>query len=265
MRRAIDLADQISAQSLLDVHEVLMRGQPHADPGTFRRQQVWIGATPTPHGAAFVAPHHEQVAAAVEDLCAFVGRTDLPLLTHIAIAHAQFETIHPFNDGNGRTGRALVHAMLRRAGATSGSTVPVSAGLLADVDAYVGGLTAYRDGDVNPIVTAFVAATFTAIGNGRQLAEDLQTAQADWERGLTVRRDAAARRLLPMLPAHPALSSGIVQDLLGVTQPTADSAIRALLDAGILATAGGGQRYRAYVVPDVITAMDEFAARARRR
>ena len=96
-------------------------------------------------------------------------RTDLPVLVHAAVAHAQFETIHPFADGNGRAGRALVHVLLKRAGTTRRITVPVSAGLLGDTDAILPPLTAYRDGEVDPIVSIFAAATFSAVANGRRL------------------------------------------------------------------------------------------------
>ena len=174
MKSAIDLADAIAPESILAIHEVLMHGQAHADPGHFRTEQVWIGgSSASPHSASFVPPHHSRVEAAINDLCAFIARTDVPLLAQAAIAHAQFETIHPFNDGNGRTGRALVHAMLKQAGATTRATIPVSAGLLADTNSYFAALTDYRNGDPSPIVARFADAAFAAIGNGRQLARDL--------------------------------------------------------------------------------------------
>ena len=174
MRRAVELVEEISPASILAVHAALMHGTPTADPGAFRDQQVWVGGSSvSPHGASFVAPHHDRVPAAIDDLCAFIGRTDVPLVVQCAIAHAQFETIHPFVDGNGRVGRALVHAMLQHSGATTRATVPVSAGLLGDTRSYVDALTAYREGDASPIVTRFADAAFAAIGNGRQLAHDL--------------------------------------------------------------------------------------------
>ena len=74
----------------------------------------------------------------MDDLVAFLGRLDIPVLAHVAIAHAQFETIHPFPDGNGRTGRAIVQAMLRHSRVTTNITVPVSAGLLHDAEGYYG-------------------------------------------------------------------------------------------------------------------------------
>jgi Fic family protein len=95
----------------------------------------------------FNPPHHDHVPVLIDDLVAFARRTDIPLLTQAAVAHAQFETIHPFPDGNGRTGRALIHSMLRGHGLTHNVTVPVSAGLLTDTSAYFDALTAYREGE----------------------------------------------------------------------------------------------------------------------
>jgi Fic family protein len=120
MNRALELTGPLTRDHILAIHEALMHGQDRADPGRFRTQQVWIGGTDySPHRADFVPPQDSRIEESIEDLCAFSERTDLPLLAHAAIAHAQFETIHPFNDGNGRAGRALVHTMLRHGGATT--------------------------------------------------------------------------------------------------------------------------------------------------
>jgi Fic family protein len=103
------------------------------------------------------------------DLVAFAGRTDVPVLIQAAIAHAQFETIHPFPDGNGRTGRALLQGMLRHGGLTRNITVPVSAGLLNDTNAYFRALAEYRAGKADAIVITVAEASFAAIRNGRRL------------------------------------------------------------------------------------------------
>ena len=135
----------------------------------------WIGGSRLgPHAAVFVPPVHERVPGLIDDLVAFIARDDVPVLAHAALAHAQFETIHPFEDGNGRTGRALVHAMLRSKGLTRTVTVPISAGLLVDTDAYFVALTAYRSGDPEPIVECFADAAFAAVANGRELVGDLR-------------------------------------------------------------------------------------------
>ena len=117
------------------------------------------------------------------------------IVANAAIAHAQFETIHPFPDGNGRVGRALVHAQLRHARLTRHDTVPVSAGLPTDTDAYVAALGAYREGDPAPVVERFADATFAALANGRQLVSDLHRIRDDWAQQVKARRGAAAWRV----------------------------------------------------------------------
>lgn len=265
MTRAIDLAEEISPATILAVHEALMRGEPLASPGRLRTEQVWVGGSGvSPHGASYVAPHHSRVAAAMDDLCEFVGRSDLPLLVQCAIAHAQLETIHPFTDGNGRVGRALVHAMLQHAGATTRATVPVSAGLLGDTEGYFAALTAYREGDASPIVDRFAEATFAAIGNGRELAGELVEIHEGWASAISARRTAAIWRALPLLLRQPAITSAIVRRELGLSQPAADAVIARLRDAGVVTKAAGRQRYVAWVAPQVTSALDAFAERARR-
>ncbi len=266
MNRALELADSVTPTTILAIHDALMRGQEHADPGRFRTEQVWIGgSSASPHSAAFVPPHHSLVVAAIDDLCTFIARTDVPLLAQSAIAHAQFETIHPFNDGNGRTGRALVHAMLKQGGATTRATVPVSAGLLIDTDSYFAALTAYREGNPSPIVARFADAALAAIGNGRQLARDLLDVYESWSESITVRRTASIWQVLPSLLSQPAVTSALVQEATGLSQPAADNVIGQLREAGILTRATGAQRYVVWVATDVTKALDDFADRARRR
>lgn len=270
MNRALEHAGPLTPGHILAVHEALMHGQNQADPGRFRDRQVWIGGTDySPHRADFVPPLESRIDASINDLCEFSRRTDLPLLAQAAIAHAQFETIHPFNDGNGRAGRALVHVMLRNGGATTRTTVPVSAGLLSDTDAYYEALTAYRNGDPNPIIEEFSRAAFAAVRNGQQLATDLRTLHDGWANRLRARRDAVAWRVLPFLLRQPSVTSKLVQDTFEVTQPAADNALRQLQEAGALSKPktvhGEGQKRNVvYQATEVLEALDRFGDRARR-
>jgi Fic family protein len=194
-------------QSILDMHDALLR---HVEPdiaGKWRDQQVWIGGSNLgPHGAAYVAPHHRHLPGLIEDLVAFIDRDDIPVLTHAALAHAQFETIHPFADGNGRTGRALMHAMLRGKGLTRNVTVPISAGLLVEIEDYFAALTAYRDGDAEAIVLRVADASYAAVNNGRVLVSDLRAIRDDWQGRIRARRElptcsCAIRSSTPMWSA----------------------------------------------------------------
>lgn len=267
MQAALALSDQIDEAAVIEMHEALLSDSAPEMTGRFRQQQVWIGGTEfSPHEAVFVPPHHGRVGDSMADLVGFVRRLDVPALAHAAIAHAQFETIHPFPDGNGRTGRALVHAMLRQAGVTKNIAVPVSAGLLHDLDGYYEALTAYRAGDVDAIVRAFTQAAWFAVASGRRLASDVRAVRASWADATSdLRSDNRARALVDLAIEHPVLNAGLIQDRLGVAAPTAYRAVETLVQRGVLRPANSKQRNRIWIAEALIEALEAFAARALRR
>lgn len=266
MKRAIALADDISIGTILGIHRALLIDSAPDIAGQFRDAPVWIGSGgSTPHTASFVPPRYERVPELMEDLVEFSRRTDVPPLIHAAVAHAQFETIHPFPDGNGRVGRTLVHAMLRSAGTTRSLTVPVSAGLLAEVNDYYEALGAYRQGDLNPIVEQFSAASFRAVQNGRTLVGELVETYEDWLTRVRARRGAAAWRALPHLLAQPAVTVQSVADQTGVSFAAAQTAVDTLEDAQVLSPVDNRKRGRVWVATEITTALDAFARRAGRR
>ncbi|RLZ03090.1 cell filamentation protein Fic [Kocuria tytonicola] len=263
MQSALALADTLSAEAILDMHRVLMAGQPRHTPGQWRDQPVWIGTrSDSPVGAAYVAPVHERVPELVTDLVQCMnGSAASPLVT-VAVAHAQCETIHPFTDGNGRTGRALAQAMLRRWGVTRNVAVPVSAGLLADVNRYHAALDAYRAGDVEPIVQQFSAPSFRAVANARQLVADIDRIRSEWDARLTVRKNSNAGKLLDVLARRPVLDSATAAAELGVQQPNVYPPLRALTDAGIVKSKAEHKLGPFWRSDEVLAASDAFAERA---
>ena len=266
MQAALELSDRIDADAILQMHRALLE---HVDPNTagrWRQQQVWIGGGSLgPHTAQFVPPHHDRVPELIDDLIAFANRVDAPVVAQIAVAHAQFETIHPFPDGNGRVGRALIQAMLRGGQLTRSVAVPLSAGLLHDTATYFHALGEYRSGNLEPIVQSIAEASFAAVANGRTLVRDLETVRADWRTRVTARRDAAVHRLADLLLRQPVVDSKLVTSTLGVTGANAQIAIDRLVDAGILTQITDGRRNRIWQAKDVVRVLDEFAARAKRR
>jgi Fic family protein len=266
MKAAVELADRIDEQAILAMHSALMLDHQPEIVGHWRDQQVWIGGNDYgPHQAAFVPPHQDRVAEAMADLIAFARRDDIPALVHAALIHAQFETIHPFPDGNGRTGRALVHAILRHRGLTRNVTIPVSAGLLTDTDGYFAALTAYRNGEPDVIVTLMAEATFTAITNGRLLVGDLNGARDRWSEVIEARRDAVVWRIMDLLLRQPVVDTGLVQRELNVTSANAGRALEQLATGGVIKEFSDKKRNRLWQAPEVLSALDEFAARAGRR
>lgn len=266
MSAAISLADSLSPEMIRELHRVLMAQQPRHTPGEWRTAAVWIGTqNDSPVGADFVAPVHERIPTLIEDLVAFMHRRDVPAVVSTAIAHAQFETIHPFTDGNGRTGRALAQALLRNRGVTRNVAVPVSAGLLANVEGYHDALTAYRAGDPSAIVLSFAAAAERAVANARLLVEDIDRIRQSWNSRLTARRSSNAWQLLDVIARQPVLNSATAADALGVKQPNVYPPLHALVEAGILKSKAEHQLGPFWRSEEVLAAIDQFAERAGRR
>ncbi|ATG54711.1 cell filamentation protein Fic [Brachybacterium ginsengisoli] len=263
MEAALRLADSLDLETVLALHAELLTGA--RDAGRLRDQLVWVGRSGlSPLGAVHIAPEAEDVPAAMADLVSFLDREDLPVLLHAAIAHAQFETIHPFTDGNGRTGRALVHAMLRGKGLLT-TTAPVSAGLLAQLSAYTEALSAYRAGDARPIVEQFARAARYAAATGTRLVDAL-SAQLEEDRGrLTgVRPHALAWKVLPLLIGQPILSAAHLRSTLDVPAMSAQRALAQLTELGVLQEATGRSRNRVWQHPGILALLDDYAAEVRR-
>jgi Fic family protein len=266
MQAAIELADSLDEEAILAMHSALVAEHAPDIAGRWRQQQVWIGGSSYgPHEATFIPPHQSRVPAAMADLMEFVRRDDVPVLVQAAIAHAQFETIHPFPDGNGRTGRVLIHSMLRRKDLTRNVTVPIAAGLLVDTNAYFAALTAYRAGDVGSIVTRVAEASFEAIANARRLVAAINEIRERWETAVKARRGTASWRIAGLATRQPVFDAETVARELGMFEQNVGRAIEPLVAAGVLSEFTGRRRNRIWQAREIIVALDDFAARAGRR
>src|SRR5699024_256656 len=267
MQEALSHPGEPDVSTILAIHRTLLEPSTPDIAGRFRIKQVWIGASAlSPHGASFVAPHPSRVAPLMRDLEEFIRRKDMPPLVHAALVHAQFETVHPFADGNGRTGRVLVHSMLRRSLPIISTTVPVSAGLLGDTRSYFGALDAYREGDTTRIITELAMGARQAAANGRELAQEVTGIREGWMGTIKGRSDSAAWRLADHLFTQPVVNAAYVARALGVSDRGGRNAIGKLVDAGILRQTVLGRRRNVVWQSDaVVAAMDAFARHAFRR
>ncbi|TVU60974.1 Fic family protein [Paenarthrobacter nitroguajacolicus] len=263
MQAAINLSEDLSVDNVGTLHHTLLSTSDQVIAGEYRNSQVWIRGN-SPHSAEFVPPHHDRVTGAMADLVEFMQRDDIPALAQAAVAHAQFETIHPFADGNGRTGRAIVSAMLRAKGVTANVTIPVSSGLLTDTRRYFDALGAYRGGDILPIVELFAESAMLAVDYGRILVEDITAAQLDYRSKVGAARESVLR-LVELLPREPAITAEMAAEYTGVSTATAYRVVQRLAGVGILTPAGKVRGVSVWIAGDIITALDDFAARAGRR
>lgn len=264
---SVSAAPEITVAHLLEMHRLLLSGtRLSGSAGRLRDQQNWIGGSGyNPCSAAFVPPPPDAVEPLLEDLCRFCSGDALSPVVHAALAHAQLETIHPFVDGNGRIGRALIQVVLRRRGLASRVLPPVSLVLAAQAQQYVAGLMATRyDGDpssqaahegLNQWIAVFASASARAVSDAFDYEGRARELEDEWRSRLgSVRRGSAADLLLGMLPGAPIVTAGGAAELIGRTYQAANQAVTRLTAAGILRPVRVGRRNRAFEAPEVIDA-----------
>ena len=240
MKHAIEIGTAgkpLTTSDIEDTHRTLLRFTEDTDiAGIVRESQNWIGGNDyNPIGAAYVPPPPEYVRPLLDDLCAFATRTDLAPIVQAGIAHAQFESIHPFADGNGRVGRALIYTVLRRRGEIPNYVPPISLIMAAEPMGYVGGLTWYREGGVSAWMAQFADATARAATEAERLADEIEQLQSTWLDDLgQPRRDAAVRQLISALPQQPVIDVAVAQALTGKSHVAVGKALQELERAGIL-------------------------------
>ncbi len=265
--KRVATGDEITLELLLEIHRRLLADtRVHQYAGRLREVQNWIGGSDyNPCSAAYVPPPPEHVPDLLADLCVFCNGSDLPAVAQAAIAHAQFETIHPFVDGNGRTGRALIHLVLRRRGLAQRVMPPVSLVLATWARTYIDGLTQYRHigsptsptamAGVNTWTARFAAACTRCVADASIFQARATDLEAQWRERLgKVRANSATDIILRILPGAPVLTIHSAETLLSRTfKPTRD-ALRRLVEAGILREITLTKRNLAYEAPEIIDA-----------
>jgi Fic family protein len=267
----IGFESEITVDVLLEIHRRLLAGtRLGVYGGNFRHVQNWIGGSDyNPCSADYVPPPPEVVGELMDDLCSFCNTDHLPAVAQAAIVHAQFETIHPFVDGNGRTGRAIIHLVLRRRGLAMRILPPVSLVLATLARDYVSGLTALRyvgpasspeaRNGLNTWMATFAGACVRSVVDATTFESRAADLEEQWrERVGRVRANSATDLLLHRLPGAPVLTAESAAALLGRTFKPANEAIQRLVRAGILRQITIGRRNRAYEAPDVIDAFTEL-------
>lgn len=251
----------VTVQDVLDVHRVLMESDRLAavEAGKVRRVQNWVGGSDySPRDALFVPPDPRHLPTGLEDLAAFSNRADLSPIALAAVAHAHFETLHPFVDGNGRTGRALVHMLWRRTGFAAVAVVPVSTVLLADVGAYFQGLQDYREGNVDGWTAQFAVATARAAHAGADLAQQVQALHARWVEEIHPRRGSALQSLLDLVLTNPVIDIADVRAAVPRAASNLYRALERLTQAGVLTEITDQHRNQVWVAADVFDLLERF-------
>jgi Fic family protein len=242
----------ISVRLLCDAHRLLLNGVRGAgkQPGELRRSQNWIGGT-RPGNAVFVPPPPENVPQLLTDMERFIhdGVTDLPPMVKVALIHAQFETIHPFLDGNGRIGRLLIATLFEHWGLLAEPLMYLSGYLKRHQAEYYRRLSNIRsEGDWEAWVTFFLEGVSVAAADAEHsIIEVASLIAADRKRLLqSPKAGPASYRLFEMLPMMPRFTIERVRQQLDTSFPTATAAVKVLEDLGIVTEMTGQKKNRSY-------------------
>lgn len=258
-------ADPWDVTALQEIHAELAAADryltQHA--GMIREGQNWIGRNAnTPVGADFIPPPARLVPELLADLCDYANRDGVSAMVQAAVVHAQFETIHPFADGNGRVGRALIGGVLIRRGLAQAVLPPVSLVLARDKDAYVDGLTAWRfDGEqgadrwIALLASAAESAALAVVALADRVA---QLVDAWIEEAGRPRANSSALNIIRALPGTPIVSSATAQQITGANESATLRALNRLEETGVLRRVTVGKRDRQWECVGLFALIDEM-------
>ncbi|MFB7252483.1 Fic family protein [Microbacterium sp. NPDC056234] len=255
---------RFALEGFLAAHRALMKDDTHeaAYAGRLRDMQNWIGGSDySPRDALHVPPPPERVTALMKDLVAYLNRDDVPVMVQAAIGHAQFESIHAFTDGNGRIGRALVSAVLRRRGVTRNAVVPLASGLLAKRDEYFAALGDYRQGNPAPLIDLFARSARAAAVCSRESIARIKALPDEWAAELRPRAGSAVAALIPAFYDHPVMAAAEIEQRSGASEQQTYRAIAQLAEAGFIQEITGRKRDRVWVAAELLAELDDLDRR----
>ena len=275
MEQAVHLASdarEITIETLKEVHRALCANTSLEEwGGIIRPMQNWVGGGGSnPLNAEFVPPAPQEVEALLDDLCEYANRTDVSPVVQAALCHAQFETIHPFVDGNGRVGRALIQSVLLRRRAVGNVVPPISLALATQRKDYYVSLNAYQHAldanlesrAVNDWVSCFCGAVCDASVDIEEISHDLQHIKDDWRNKLPrVRAGSTLELMLAKMQAMPYFTTETMVAATKRSKQAVGQAVSKLLEAQIICQTSRGKRSRVFEVPDIL---EEFNVVERR-
>jgi Fic family protein len=262
MERALEVASReapFNVEAIEAIHrEIAVVPSLDKTAGQIRDEPSWIGGT-DPSNAEYVGPPAKHVRPLLDDLCRFIERDDISTVAQAAIAHAQFETIHPFGDGNGRVGRCLIQTIFRRRGLAPSYIPPISLVLGTRKDVYIGGIEAFRTGAVDSWVAYFARATETAALRARRFSGDVEALQGDWRALLApVRADSAALSLIDLLPRFPVLTAAAAEGEIDRSRRATLTGLERLAEAGIVTRHRNQKKGDSWEAKELFALLEEF-------
>ena len=274
MERAIDTAANaktITVDTILNIHKTLCENtRIETFGGKIRGVQNWVGGNSyNPLQADYIPPAPEHVTGLLEDLAEYCNDELVSPVLQAALVHAQFESIHPFIDGNGRTGRALIHLVLKRRGLVENFVPPISLCMATHASDYAFGLSEFRyvDGEdskeirtrINNWVSFFAGCCIQACEYASEFEQRACALQSEWKELLGgVRKGSALEVLLGELIGMPIFTVGMVCESSGRAFSAVSAAVERCIEVGIVKPLGNQKRNRIFEAPSVINEFNVF-------
>ncbi|MDR0885753.1 MAG: Fic family protein [Clostridiales Family XIII bacterium] len=260
MREAIKSDSDIDKDVIKEIHKTLIEPSGADFGGHFRDEQVWIGGSShSPHDALFVPPIANRINEYLDDIISFSKREDLNPIVKTALFHAQFETIHPFVDGNGRTGRTLIHRMLKSEQILLSVTLPVSSGLLANIENYMSAIKEYQNGNPLPIIVQISEALKLAVSIGTKVSQKIDKTLDTWMATIDQRRNKNLVNLLYLLVENPVVNSQLISKKMDISLRTANNLLNKAKEYQIIRQVGTEKRGIYYQSDEIISIFDEIS------
>jgi len=254
--RGLSADQQIDMTTITKLNQTLLEN----DQIDVRKRINWIG-TPSslPHEAIYVPPHPDYLDLYLSQLIAFCNRDDLHPLIISSFAHAYFEIIHPFEDGNGRVGRILIQMILKEKAFLEHMYLPFSVGLVKDQTRYIHALNDFKLGIYDTIITVMLENGLALVPKVYEVLEQILNLKLKWQQTLNLRQDALAWKMLDDIIVQPVFDVKYIKDKHKANDQAVRNNIEALLSAGIISEIGNAKRDVVYEAREVLELLDQFS------
>lgn len=255
MNDVLNSNKEISLDLLIEINKKVLND----DSVKIRDKVNWIGSSNSlPQNAIYVPPHPELLQQYMDEFIKFTKRTDLHPLVHAALAHAYFEHIHPFEDGNGRVGRIIIQIILKNSYFLENMFMPISAGLVKNNNEYINALNNFKDGNYETIIELILNSVLSVVPIVYDVLDQVIILKASWQDKLKARKDSYIWKILDELIIQPVINVNYIKNKYNINDQAVRNSIKTLIEANIIAPINANKRNVLYESSEVLKIIDDF-------
>ncbi len=257
--KSVSCKKSIDLDFIIEILRNLLDNEESNHPLEIRKVVNWIGtSTQFPHEADYVPPHPDYLETYLGQFIKFINRKDLHPLIVAAFAHAYFEVIHPFTDGNGRVGRILIQVILSKSLFLENAYLPFSVGLVKNTDQYIQSLNAFKDGNYEDILSLLLKSALDIVPKVYKALDEMLTLKLSWQSKLHARKDALVWKMLDDLISQPVIDVEYIKNKHQANDQSVRNNIELLIKSGIISQMGNNKRDVTYECKEVLAIIDNF-------